>query len=190
VVELVERGREFGADMLALTREVFGDLDQADAGQEEEVGPRIPAVMAILGVSFLASALLIAGLPPLAGFVAKFALLSGLLRASLPDGSIAAADWIFVSLLILSGLLILVAMCRAGIRALWTPEDREVPRVKVLEIAPVVGLLLVCVGLTIWAGPVLAYMEATARSLHDPAAYIGDVLAAPRADPLPAEHRN
>jgi multicomponent K+:H+ antiporter subunit D len=62
--------------------------------------------------------------------------------------------------------------------------------VKVLEIAPVVGLLLVCVGLTIWAGPVLAYMEATARSLHDPAAYIGDVLAAPRANPLPAEHRN
>jgi multicomponent K+:H+ antiporter subunit D len=81
-------------------------------------------------------------------------------------------------------------MCRAGIRALWTPEDREVPRVKVLEIAPVVGLLLVCVGLTIWAGPVLAYMEATARSLHDPAAYIGDVLAAPRADSFPAEQRN
>lgn len=187
VVELLERGREFGADMLALTREVFGDSEEADTGQEKDVGPRIPAVMAILGLSFLASALLIAGLPPLAGFVAKFAILSGLFRGSAPDGSIAGADWVFVALLIMSGLLVLIAMCRAGIRTLWSPENREVPRVMLLEIAPVVGLLLLCVGLTIWAGPVLAYMEATARSLHDPAAYVGDVLAVPRMGPLLAE---
>jgi multicomponent K+:H+ antiporter subunit D len=187
VVELVERGREFGADMLALTREVFGDLEEADAGQEEEVGPRIPAVMAILGASFLASALLIAGLPPLAGFVAKLAILSGLFRGSVPDGLMAGSDWVLVAFLILSGLLVLIAMCRAGIRGLWSLEDREVPRVMALEIASVVGLLLVCVGLTIWAGPVLAYMEATARSLHDPAAYIGDVLAAPRSGSLSEE---
>jgi multicomponent K+:H+ antiporter subunit D len=184
VVELVERGREFGADMLALTREIFGDPEEAGAGQEEDVGPRIPAMMAVLGVSFLTSALLIAGLPPLAGFVAKFAILSGLFRGSGPDSSIAGADWVLAALLILSSLLVLIAMCRTGIRALWSPEDREVPRVMVLEIAPVAGLLLVCVGLTIWAGPVMAYMEATARSLHDPAAYIGDVLAAPRMGPL------
>jgi multicomponent K+:H+ antiporter subunit D len=187
VVELVERGREFGADMLAVTREAFGDTEEAIDERDEEIGPIIPSMMAILGMSFLASALLISGLPPLAGFVAKFAILSGLIHRTAPEGSIAGTDWVFVALLILSGLLALIAMCRAGIRALWSPEDREAPRVKVLEIAPVMGLLLVCVGLTIWAGPVLAYMEAAARSLHNPASYVSDVETAPHIKPLSTE---
>jgi multicomponent K+:H+ antiporter subunit D len=187
VVELVERGREFGADMLAVTREAFGDTEEAIDERDEEIGPMIPSMMAILGMSFLASALLISGLPPLAGFVAKFAILSGLLHGTAPEGSIAGTDWVFVTLLILSGLLALIAMCRAGIRALWSPEDREVPRVKVIEIAPVVGLLLLCVSLTIWAGPVLAYMEAAARSLHNPASYVSDVETVPHIKPISAE---
>jgi len=187
LVELVERGREFGADMLAVTREAFGYTEEAIDEPDEVVGPLIPSMMAILGLSFLASALLISGLPPLAGFVAKFAILSGLLRGIAPDGSIAGTDWVLVALLILSGLLVLIAMCRAGIQAIWGAEDREVPRVMLLEIAPVVGLLLVCVGLTIWAGPVLAYMEATARSLHNPASHVSNVQAAPHIKPLSTE---
>jgi multicomponent K+:H+ antiporter subunit D len=186
VVELIERGREFGADMLAVTREAFGDPEEATDEQGEEVGPLIPSMMTVLGISFLASALLISGLPPLAGFVAKFAILSGLLRGTAPDGSVAGTGWVFVALLILSGLLALIAMCRAGIRALWSSEDREVPRVMLLEIGPIAALLLVCVGLTIWAGPVLAYMEATARSLHNPASHIGAVQAAPHNRPVAA----
>jgi multicomponent K+:H+ antiporter subunit D len=170
-----------------VTREAFGDTDEAIDERDEEIGPMIPSMMAILGISFLASALLISGLPPLAGFVAKFAILSGLLQGTAAEGSVAGMDWVFVALLILSGLLALIAMCRAGIRGLWNPEDREVPRVKVLEIAPVVGLLLVCVGLTIWAGPVLAYMEAAARSLHNPASYVSDVETAPHIKPISAE---
>lgn len=172
VVELVERGREFGADMLAVTREVFGEAEDPIDEHEDEVGPLIPGRMAILAISFLSSALLISGMPPLAGFVAKFAILSGLVRGTALDGSVAATDWVLAALLILSGLLALVAMCRAGIRALWDPEDHEVPRVQLLEIAPVLGLLLVCAGLTIWAGPVLAYMETAARSLHAPSSHV------------------
>lgn len=187
VVELVERGREFGADMLAVTREAFGETEEAIDERDEEIGPMIPSMMAILGMSFLASALLISGLPPLAGFVAKFAILSSLLHGTAPDGSVAGSDWVFVALLILSGLLVLIAMCRAGIRALWSPENREVPRIMLLEIAPVVGLLLVCVGVTIWAGPILAYMETTARSLHNPASYVSDAQAAPDITPYLAE---
>jgi multicomponent K+:H+ antiporter subunit D len=172
VVELVERGREFGADMLAVTREAFGDTEEAIDEQDEEIGPMLPSMMVTLGIGFLASALLISGLPPLAGFVAKLAILSGLLHGTAPNASVAGTDWVFVALLILSGLLVLIAMCRAGIRALWSSEDREVPRVMLLEIAPVMGLLLLCAGLTIWAGPVLAYMEATARSLHTPPSHV------------------
>jgi multicomponent K+:H+ antiporter subunit D len=186
LVELVERGRDFGADMLAVTREAFGEADGVDE-RDEEIGPLVPGMMAILGISFLACALLISGLPPLAGFVAKFAILSGLFRGVASSGGITGADWAFAALLILSGLLALTAMCRAGIRTLWSPEDREVPRIRLLEIVPVLGLLLACVGLTIWAGPVLAYMESTARALHDPTAYVGHVQIAPRIKPPLAE---
>jgi multicomponent K+:H+ antiporter subunit D len=185
LIELIERDRAFGADMLAVTREAFGEMEVAD-DEEEAVGPLVPGMVALLGIGFLASALLIAGFPPLSGFVAKFAMLSGLLGGG-PDKSIGAKDWILIALLIVSGLVMLIAMCGAGIRSLWNPEHREAPRVKWLEIAPVLGLLLVCAVLTIGAGPVMAYMELTARALHDPAAYIGPGELAPPAKPSPAE---
>ena len=41
----------------------------------DEVGIAIPAAMAFLGLTFVCCVLLVAGLPPLSGFLAKFALL-------------------------------------------------------------------------------------------------------------------
>ena len=61
LIELVERGREPGADMLAVTREAYGE---DDAMQEQEVvGIAIPATMGILGIAFICSTLVISGLP-------------------------------------------------------------------------------------------------------------------------------
>src|SRR5688572_14891442 len=66
LIELVERMREPGADMLALTAEAFGLAgEEAEEEPEEEVGVVIPATMALLGLAFACSALVIAGLPPL-----------------------------------------------------------------------------------------------------------------------------
>ena len=45
------------------------------------IGRAIPAALAFLGLAFVVCALLIAGLPPLSGFVAKVAMLSALLDA-------------------------------------------------------------------------------------------------------------
>ncbi|MGF6157221.1 multicomponent K+:H+ antiporter subunit D [Ensifer sp. KUDG1] len=181
LIELVERGRDAGADVLAVTMEAYGDADEDE--EEEEVGAAIPGTMAILGLCFCLCALLLAGLPPLSGFVAKFAILGGLFGLSGAEAApaISAADWTYVTLLILSGLAAMIAMNRVGIRTFWASIENTVPRVVVIEITPVVVLLAACIFLSVQAGPAMRYMQATADSLFDPTGYTERVLTAPRA---------
>jgi multicomponent K+:H+ antiporter subunit D len=175
LIELVERGREPGADVLAVTREIYGDEDEPK--DSEEVGIAIPATMGILGVAFIGCALVISGLPPLSGFLAKFALLAAALNPQPGQASaVSLTAWILLVALILSGLAALIAMTRAGIRAFWASPDRTVPRVRLIEMAPVAVLLLLCALQTVQAGPILRFMQATAQSLHAPNAYIRGVL--------------
>jgi multicomponent K+:H+ antiporter subunit D len=174
LVELVQRGREPGADVLAVTRELYGE---EDVDEEGEVGIAIPATMGLLGLAFIGCALVIAGLPPLSGFIAKFALLSAALNPAgmqQGGGSVPAASWALLVILILSGLSAVVAMTRAGIHALWT--ERDVPRVRVIEVAPIAVLLLLCAVQTLQAGPIMRMMQATAESLHSPGDYVREVL--------------
>lgn len=181
LIELVERAQDPAADVLAVTMEAYGD-DMDEEEVEEEVGVAIPATLVILGICFTGCALLLAGLPPLSGFIAKFAMLTALFN---PDGlgasggEISVTTWAFVALLILSGLAAMIAMTRAGIRTFWAPIEGTVPRVLVMEFAPVAFLLVLCLGLSVQGGKVMAYMDATARSLHDPKSYISDVMSAP-----------
>jgi multicomponent K+:H+ antiporter subunit D len=145
--------------------------------------------MGVLGLAFIGCALVIAGLPPLSGFIAKFALLSAALNPSgltpsgltpgglIPGGEpVRTAAWGLLAILILSGLAMLIAMTRAGIRAFWAAPDREVPRVQVIEMASVAMLLILCAVQTIEAGPIMRFMQATAESLHAPRDYIRGVL--------------
>ncbi|MFL1876230.1 monovalent cation/H+ antiporter subunit D [Hansschlegelia beijingensis] len=178
LVELVERGREPGADVLAVTREAYGEGEE-EIDEEDEVGLAIPATLGALGVAFIGCAVIIAGLPPLSGFIAKFALLSAALNPAgaagqhVPPG---AASWLLLVVLVVSGLAALIAMTRAGIRVFWAAPDRSVPRIRVIEIAPVAALLLLCVWQTVQAGPVMRFMQATADSLHAPQDYVREVL--------------
>jgi multicomponent K+:H+ antiporter subunit D len=172
LIELVERGREPGADVLAVTREAYGEEDEVE--DSDEVGIAIPATMGILGLAFIGCALVISGLPPLSGFIAKFALLTAALNP--PTGSPSTASWVFLPVLILSGMAALIAMTRAGIRAFWASPDRTVPRVRLIEMGPVANLLLLCAIQTIEAGPIMRFMQATAQSLHSPHDYIRSVL--------------
>ena len=180
LVELVERGREVGADVLAVTREAFGTGGEDEEPEEQDIaGVAIPATVAILGLSFMACALLLAGLPPLSGFLAKLAMLAPLLRPG--DAGVPIMTWVLMAALILSGLATLIAMLRAGIEVFWATPAGRVPRISLLEFAPVGLLLLLCGALTVAAGPAMDYMQATAEALHAPRDYLRGVM-----EPLPA----
>jgi multicomponent K+:H+ antiporter subunit D len=174
LIELVQRAREPGADVLAVTAEAFG-LDDEEREPEEQPGSVIPATMAFLGASFICCTLLVAGLPPLPGFVAKLALLAAVLEPQ----PVAWPAWTLLALLTLSGLASIIALARAGVRIFWAAEERTVPRVRVIEIAPVAGLLAACVALTLAAGPATRYLQDAAHALHAPQSYVDSVLARP-----------
>lgn len=185
LIELVERGREPGADVLAVTREAYGD--EIDIEEEEPVGILVPATMGMLGIAFIACGLVIAGLPPLSGFVAKFALLAAALGppGAAPDSAIPVASWALLVVLIVSGLAALIAITRAGIRTFWVEPDRSVPQVRLVEVVPVAALLLLCVVQTTHAGPIMRFMESAARSLHAPGDYVRGVLGSPTTPHAP-----
>jgi multicomponent K+:H+ antiporter subunit D len=179
LVELLDRVRVEGAHVLAVTLEAYGD-DEEEA-ELDEVGLAIPGALAVLSICFGVCVLLLAGFPPLAGFLAKFAIISAMFN---PQGlaetaPIGPAAWWLSGLMIFSGFAALVALMRTGINTFWvTMSDTPAP-VRVIEIAPVLLLLGLTIVLTLMAGPTMEYMQDMAEALYAPAAHIADVLATP-----------
>ena len=153
-----------------------------DEDQRLLVGRVIPASTAWLGLAFIGCTLLVAGLPPLSGFTAKFAMLSALLKTPDVSAAVPAAHWLLLALIITSGLFALIALSRTGIRFFWTPVGRAAPVLRVFEYAPVAALLAVCVALTLHGESAMRYTRATASALYQPQGYIAAVLS---ARPLP-----
>ena len=179
LVELIERIRKPSAAILALTMEAFAIED----APEESAGVVIPAAMAFIGLSFIACALIIAGLPPLSGFLAKFALFHALLN---PAGAITDTlyyagplAWSILALVIVSGLSAIISLMRFGVRAFWAAPDAKAPRLQLSEAAPISALLLLCITISVAAGPTMSYMDRTSNALHEPQGYIERVLNTP-----------
>src|SRR5690606_26726084 len=137
--------------------EYTGALEE---GRDDEVGIVIPATIAIVGGGLVFCVLVIAGLPPLSGFIAKFAIIDGLLG---PYAAVSWPVWWLIALIILSGLATIIATTRAGIDLIWTPTEPQ-PALRLAEALPVGLLLAVCLGLVIFAGPAMRYMERTGQS--------------------------
>ncbi|MGF6706425.1 monovalent cation/H+ antiporter subunit D [Pseudomonas frederiksbergensis] len=151
-----------------------------DDDRKAVVGQVIPWTMAFLGLSFIACALLIIGMPPLSGFIGKLSLLSALLNPlRLGNGSdepISNGAWGLLALLILSGLASLIAFSRLGIQRFWTPQERPSPLLRRLECVPIVILLGLSIALTFKAEPLLRYTQAAAVALNNPQQYVMAVL--------------
>lgn len=183
LIDLVERWRNSGATLGDEAPYLTPALDERDVNldddQEPLVGLPFPASTAFLGGAFLVCALLVAGLPPLPGFLGKLAMLSAALGGEGGAGAIPGRAWLLLALLLGTGLLALVAMTRTGIRTFWSSAGREGPRIRLAEGLPLVLLLATCLGLTVAAGPVSRYALDTARALHAPEAYAGAVPGGP-----------
>ena len=184
LIDMVERWRNAGrserprvagddAPFLGEDLRTMTDVNLDDEAQAL-YGRAIPAGVAFLGIAFIACVLLLTGLPPLSGFVGKFAILSGLLQARMPGN----AAWLFMALLIGSGFLALIALSRSGIRLFWTQPHAALPALPALEVLPVAVLLAASVALTLQAGPVMQHAVATAEGLFAPHAYRRAVQAA------------
>lgn len=148
------------------------DIRQPDPlSPKDEVGVAIPAAMAFLGLAFICCALLVAGLPPLSGFIAKFALLRTAAGHDTNAG-IGWHVWAFCAALIATGVATMIALTRGGLRLFWASRGRTTPRLRVIEAGPAAFLILLSMALTAGIGPVMTYLNSAAKSLHSPDIYI------------------
>ncbi|WP_223545951.1 monovalent cation/H+ antiporter subunit D [Pseudomonas sp. A-B-19] len=200
LAELIERSRSANEVLLDDETELLprplGSLHppkgiNLDDEQKAVVGQVIPWTMAFLGLSFIACALLIIGMPPLSGFIGKLGLIGALLnplgQGNNGDAAISNAAWGLLVLLIVSGLASLIAFSRLGIQRFWTPAERPSPLLRRLECIPIFALLGLSIALTFKADPLLRYTQAAADALYNPQQYVMAVLDT-RVVPNPPAH--
>ncbi|NCA70354.1 MAG: monovalent cation/H+ antiporter subunit D [Sphingobacteriia bacterium] len=131
----------------------------------------------LIGALFFITAILVAGLPPLSGFIGKYMLL----RAAVDTSSM---PWVF-AVVLSAGLLGIIALARTGsllfYRATGTIErasthGRAAPGPNWGRLLPIMGLLGLCLALLIWADPVYEFTRAAADQVLTPSDYIRAVL--------------
>ncbi|TDS78245.1 monovalent cation/H+ antiporter subunit D [Comamonas sp. JUb58] len=159
-----------------------------DEDEEVLIGRAIPAAMAFLGLSFMVSTLVVSGLPPLSGFIGKFAMLSALLNplglGSSAGTQIGWLGWSFMAMLIATGLMALTALVRIGIREFWSSISRNTPELKVIEGLPLAILLGCCILMVTHGASVMRFTQRAADNLHSPGNYIRAVLeTSPKPSP-------
>ncbi|ATE58918.1 monovalent cation/H+ antiporter subunit D [Thauera sinica] len=180
VIEMTERSKPYGADLLAVTIEAFGmETPEEAAMSEDVVGFAIPRAMAFIGMAFFTCTVIIAGLPPLSSFVAKFALLVAAFGAA-EGTAVPVTVWLLMAAILVSGLTAMITLSRLGMRIFWSSEARTTPRLPVTEAAPAAVLICLCIALAVAANPAMEYMRATAGALHDPTLYIEAVMTSAR----------
>jgi multicomponent K+:H+ antiporter subunit D len=161
--------------VLAVTLEAYGDDEEP--AHEHEVGVATPGSFAALGVAFASCSILVAGMPPLSGFLGKFAMIDAMLGLGGSSGAgIPSGVWLLIAALIVSGLAATIALMRSGINTFWVSLEGVIPAIRIVEIAPILMLLGLGLVLTVYAQPVMTFMEAAATSLYAGGDYTRVVL--------------
>ncbi|WP_425045659.1 monovalent cation/H+ antiporter subunit D [Primorskyibacter sp. S87] len=167
---------------------IVADLVMERRGGEIAPRPPMPQSLLVAGVFFL-SAIATAGMPPLSGFLGKLLVM---------DAARGADDvWMIWAVILISSLVTIVGLARAGSLIFWKSHDPDAvdqpgyeqhdrdggakplpapepsPGLAFSAVFMLVGGL---VALTVFAGPMMSYAEATADQLFEPAAYIDTVL--------------
>lgn len=153
------------------------------------IAQRPMAQTGLIASLFFVGAIAMAGMPPLSGFVGKLLVMD------------AARDhdlvWWIWTVILAGSLITIVGLARAGSEIFWKshdashireeePEQLEdgsqaqpeepAPSAPALPFIACFGLLAGLVLLTIFAGPMMDYTDATAAQLFDPNIYIDAVL--------------
>jgi multicomponent K+:H+ antiporter subunit D len=148
---------------------------RGDHADRFEPGPILQRGV-LLGSLFFVVAIALVGLPPLAGFLAKFMLLQAATEHS-------QVVWIW-SIVLLSGVIALIALARSGSLLFYRAEGSvrgEHTTASSSHLTPIIGLLSLIVFMVIAANPLSEYALATAKQIDDPAQYQNAVLGRPAA---------
>jgi multicomponent Na+:H+ antiporter subunit D len=155
---------------------VAGLVDQATGSTRLSRIGGLVRTTPVLAALFLTAALGLAGIPPLSGFVSKFALV---------DAGLDGHHHAMVAVSLLVSFLTLFSLIRIWTGAFWSPPETgetvagpPPPRRAgpALMVVPTAALLAGSLAVAAAAGPVFAYSERAARDLLDRDAYIARVL--------------
>jgi multicomponent Na+:H+ antiporter subunit D len=155
---------------------LVGGLVEHSAGSSRltRIGGLVRTVP-FLAVMFLVAALGLAGIPPLSGFVSKYALI---------DAGVSARHYAIVAVSLVVSLLTVFAMIRIWMGAFWSPPEAEAAPMRhsvnraggpPLMVLPTAFLVAASVAVAVAAGPLYALSQRAAADLLDRRAYIEKV---------------
>ena len=139
-------------------------------------GPRM-AQQGLITAIFFGAAIATAGMPPLSGFIGKLLILDAVRDLD--------AVWLIWAVVLGTSLVAMLGLAQAGSAVFWKPlpDEDAGPRSAPANTPPVAlpmvaacAILGAIVTLSVLAGPVMRYVEATAAQLHAPGGYIAAVL--------------
>jgi len=143
-----------------------------------EISPKAPmAQNGLISAMFFVAAIALAGMPPLSGFLGKLLVMD------------AARDhdmvWTIWAVILGGSLVTILGLARAGTLIFWKAYDadteasdttEEAARPAALPFVATFALIAGLVALTLFAGPMSSYAQATAEQLFTPTAYLETVL--------------
>lgn len=159
------------------------------AGEDDAIAPRpVIAQNGLIASLYFASAIAVAGMPPLSGFLGKLLVLDASRNHE--------QAWMIWGAILVMSLVAIVGFARAGSLIFWKVEEPDARLASeqsppaALPFVATGGLLAIVVAMTVFAGPVTAFLDETSAQIFDKQAYISAVLETPRAieaQSLPAE---